>query len=77
MTTTDRFILDHADDDIRQLALSAAKYPDVDMTTALAQIDGRQRARLKLPTWAATDGIRYPVHLSMEQCSSEIGRAHV
>src|SRR5574344_1676296 len=71
MTTTDRFILDHADDDIRQLALSAAKYPDVDMTTALAQIDGRQRARLKLPTWAATDGIRYPVHLSMEQCSSE------
>lgn len=28
-------------------------------------------ARTKLPRWAATDGIVYPPHLSMEQCSSE------
>ena len=65
------FIRAHADDDIRQLALKGAKDPDVDLPFALDQIAGRQTARRKLPSWAATDGIIYPPHLSMEQCSSE------
>ena len=68
--TTD-FINEHADDDVRQLALRGTKNPDVDLTFALEQIAGRQAARRKLPTWAATTGIVYPPHLSMEQCSSE------
>ena len=41
------------------------------MLFALDQIAGRQTARQKLPTWAAIDGIVYPPHISMEQCSSE------
>lgn len=41
------------------------------MPTALTQIEGRQLAQHKLPTWAATDGIIYPPRISMEQCSSE------
>ena len=65
------FIRQHADDDVRRLALQGAKNPEVDLTWALDQIAGRQQARTKLPTWAATDGIIYPPHLSMEQCSSE------
>ena len=65
------FIRNHAEDDVRQLALKGAKDPDVNLTFALAQIAGRQKARTKLPRWAATDGIVYPSHLSMEQCSSE------
>ena len=65
------FIRHHADDDVRQLALQGAKWPDVDMRYALDQIAGRQKARVKLPSWAAIDGIVYPPHLSMEQCSSE------
>lgn len=69
--TTADFIHSHADDDIRQLALKGAKDPDVDLPFALDQIAGRQTARRKLPSWAATDGIFYPPHLSMEQCSSE------
>lgn len=44
---------------------------DVDMQYALEQISGWQAAKKKLPTWAATDGIIYPPHISMEQCSSE------
>ena len=68
--TTD-FINEHADDDVRQLALRGTKNPDLDLTFALEQIAGRQAARRKLPTWAATTGIVYPPHLSMEQCSSE------
>lgn len=68
----DDFIREHRLDDVRELALQAGRYPDVDMKEALQQIDGWQRARRKLPTWADTDGIVYPVHLSMEQCSSEL-----
>ena len=70
METTE-FIRLHADDDVRQLALQGDRYPEVDMKHALQQIAGRQKARTKLPSWAATDGIVYPPHLSMEQCSSE------
>ena len=65
------FICQHRHDDIRQLALQGRKYPEVDMTYALEQIAGRQKAQTKLPTWAALDGILYPAHISMEQCSSE------
>ena len=61
----------HADDDVRQLALRGCKIPGVDLTRALQQIQGRQTARRKLPSWAALDGIVYPPHLNMEQCSSE------
>jgi precorrin-6B methylase 2 len=41
------------------------------MAYALDQIAGRQKARIKIPSWAATDVIVYPPHISMEQCSSE------
>lgn len=69
--TTQEFITQHLDDDIRQLALRHAGRTDIDLAYALDQIAGRQRARTKLPRWAATEGIIYPPHISMEQCSSE------
>lgn len=68
---TRRFISEHADDNIRLLALQGDKYAGVDLPLALDQIAGRQVARRKLPAWAAIEGIVYPPHLSMEQCSSE------
>ncbi|MBW3088624.1 SAM-dependent methyltransferase [Bifidobacterium sp. 82T24] len=68
---TREFIRTHRDDDVRDLALHAKAGDDVDMTTALEQIDGWQRATTKLPEWAAHDGIVYPPHISMEQCSSQ------
>ena len=81
---TRRFVNQHLDDDVRQLALQYSAHRssssdkgegggdgDVDLPFALDQIRGRQIARRKLPTWAAIDDILYPPHLSMEQCSSE------
>ena len=65
------FIRNNAEADVRQLALRGTKDPEVDLTYALEQIAGRQKAKTKLPTWAAINGIIYPPHLSMEQCSSE------
>ena len=64
------FVAAHAADDVRRLALRGCP-PGVDLPLALDQIAGRQRARTKLPQWAAIEGIVYPPHLSMEQCSSE------
>ena len=65
------FIREHAEADVRRLALQGTKGPEVDLTFVLEQIAGRQKAKTKLPSWAAVDGIVWPPHLSMEQCSSE------
>ena len=69
--TTEEYIQLHKDDDIRKLALTTGKEIGIDASFALDQIAGRQKARTKLPAWAATDGIVYPPAISMEQCSGE------
>lgn len=66
------FIRLHRMDDVRTLALQAAKYKNIDLPQALQQIAGWQTARRKLPHWSETEGVLYPPHLSMEQCSSEL-----
>ena len=64
------FVRQHADDDVRKLALRGST-DGVDLTVALQQIQGRQAAHKKLPSWASQEDILYPPHLNMEQCSSE------
>ncbi len=64
------YIKEHQTDDPCKLALQS--HPSaVNIQYALEQIAGWQAARQKLPSWAETDGIVFPPHLSMEQCSSE------
>lgn len=64
------FILEHRCDDVRRLALKGCP-EGVDMRYALEQIAGWQTAKRKLPSWAEKEGIIFPPHISMEQCSSE------
>ncbi|MBR6370153.1 MAG: class I SAM-dependent methyltransferase [Bacteroidaceae bacterium] len=67
---TEQFIHEHRTDDVRKLAL--ASHPQgIDIQYALTQISGWQAARAKVPLWADTEGIVYPKHLSMEQCTSQ------
>jgi hypothetical protein len=68
--TNAEFIALHKTDDVRKLALKKAP-EGVDLTFCLQQIEGWQLARKKIPYWAETDGLLFPPHLSMEQCSSE------
>ncbi len=68
----ENFIKAHREDNPRDLALQASRYPDIDMRAAVVQISGWQIARKKLPLWAETEGILFPEHLSMEQCSSQL-----
>ena len=66
------FIREYSSAHVKDLAFKSDKYPEVDFKFALEQIEGRQKAVQKLPYWASVDGIVYPPHISMEQCSSEI-----
>lgn len=68
---TEQFIKQFASEDVHTLALKSKSFPDVDMPYALNQILGRQKAQKKLPAWASLEGVVYPPHISMEQCSSE------
>ena len=68
---TAQFIEAHKTDDVRDLMLKYGNRQDIDARTAAVQIRGWQIARKKLPEWAETEGIIYPEHISMEQCSSE------
>lgn len=65
------FIQDHLTDDVRQLALQANKYPNLNMPFVLQQIAGRQRVKDKLPTWCACPQAVFPPQINLEQCSSE------
>ena len=69
------FIRQHANDDVRQLALRQAP-AEVNLRTALQQIEGRQLAARKLPACVATDGLLFPPRLALEQCSSEASAAY-
>jgi len=55
----------HRRDDVRQLALKGMD------PLVVQQIAGWQVARTKVPSWAEVEGLHYPRHLSLEQCSSE------
>ena len=82
---TINFVCKHANDDVRKLALSAKRAEGLDLSFALDQIAGRQKARTKLPSWFAMADkamdedksldeahfLVFPPHISMEQCSSE------
>lgn len=69
-----QFIVDNQQADVMQLALQRKRYPmlsDSDFRFCLQQIDGRQRTKDKLPSFAQMEGWQYPPRLNLEQCSSE------
>lgn len=68
---TREFVAMHRNEDVLELALKAKRVEGLDLPLALDQIAGWQIARKKLPQWASCEGIVYPPHISMEQCSSQ------
>ena len=67
-------IRQHLHDDVQQLALQRNRFPqlsDTDFRFLIQQIEGRQRTKDKLPSFAQIEDWWYPVRLSCEQCSSE------
>jgi hypothetical protein len=66
-----KFIQDHVKQDASRIALSAKKYPQLDIKKLAGQIQARQKLVDKLPTWTAHEAICFPQQISLEQASSE------
>jgi len=71
MTVND-FIRFHRSEPVEKLAFAASRQLEPAAAAfALRQIEGWQRLRRKVPTWAACDALEYPSRLALEQCSGE------
>ena len=67
---TRQFIRENLNADVPTLALKKTPV-GTDVSLALRQIEARQLLRKKVPEWSTNDELLFPVHLSIEQCSSE------
>lgn len=67
---TKQFIRENLSADVPTLALKKAPV-GTDVSLALRQIAARQLLQKKVPQWAENEDLLFPVHLSIEQCSSE------
>jgi hypothetical protein len=65
------FLQEQAKSDPAALMLQASRYPQWPMAEVVQQLQSRQKAESKLPTWLETKGVVFPVPLSVEQSSSE------
>ena len=65
------FVQEHQRHEAAQLMLQAHRYPHLPMLELVQQLQARQKAAAKLPTWAANPDVVFPVTLSVEQSSSE------
>ncbi len=54
-----------------RLALELASRHIPDAAAIVRQVEGWQRLRMKVPSWAAMNDLLYPPRLSLEQCSGE------
>jgi len=66
-----RYVATHLHDDPAHLALQARRHPHLPVPELVRQIQARQKARVKLPTWAENQELIFPPALSVEQASSE------
>ena len=66
-----QFILSNIDTDVTKLLLNPPKDFKERITFLTEQIQSRQKAKDKLPTWYANPDLIFPPPLSVEQCSSE------
>lgn len=65
------FILAHETDDLSKLLLKQKEILGYPASFVANQINGRRKAKEKLPTWYANPSIVYPPQQNLEQCSSE------
>ncbi|AIZ64773.1 hypothetical protein PK28_15790 [Hymenobacter sp. DG25B] len=66
-----QYVADNLHEDPAKLALQARRYPDLPVPELVRQIQARQKARTKLPAWAANPDLIFPPALSVEQASSD------
>ncbi len=70
------FINQNLNADLPSLILKGSPFKDVSIQEIAAQIEAKQKAKKKLPTWFNAKNILYPPTLNLEQTSSEITAQH-
>lgn len=65
------FLEKHLKESPAKIALKKSPFEGISSSELATQLDGKQRAGIKIPLWAATPGIYFPAKLNLEQCSSE------
>jgi len=66
-----QFIVNEELTDVRAMVLRHKEILGLPSSWIATQINGRRKAKDKLPLWYKTPGIVYPPALNLEQCSSE------
>lgn len=66
------FIKENLNRNVSELALRYKQVQGVPIQIIIRQIQGKQKAKSKLPLWYTTDGILFPPTLNLEQSSSQI-----
>ena len=69
MTSIEALILEHRTKDVNRLSLKWHGMPEA--AWMIAQVEGWQKLRKKVPSWTNIESLHYPKRLSVEQCSSE------
>ena len=71
MDTFESFIIEHENDDVAKLLLKAQSDRGLDLKKAAEIIEGRRKAKSKIPEWYLNPAVIYPGSRAMEQCSSQ------
>ncbi|HET6244574.1 MAG: RsmD family RNA methyltransferase [Bacteroidetes bacterium] len=66
-----KFIIEHQYDDLRLLALKLSSDKNPFGKEILNQVQGRQKAKNKIPDWLQIPNVLFPTGISIEQSSSE------
>ncbi|HPJ82879.1 MAG: SAM-dependent methyltransferase [Bacteroidales bacterium] len=66
-----QFAREHLDDDIHSILLGKHKYPGLDVSKCVLQIEGLRKMRDKIPEWYACKQVFIPSLLALEQASSQ------
>ena len=64
------FVSEHIGDDTTRLIMNRAKWPEIDMDTAVNCIESRRKLKGKVQEWCDEPALVFPRKLSAEQCSS-------
>lgn len=70
-TNIQAFISQNLDSDLVKLALKGSPFSEVSIQDLIIQIEGKSKAKIKLPSWFNLNTVSYPPKINLEQTSSE------
>lgn len=76
MKKLSEFVSEHISSDISRLVMNKTKWPEIDMSLAVACIESRRKLKGKIQEWYDNPDLIFPLKISAEQCSSSATAAY-